>query len=75
MLSSEPDNHSDRGFLDELWEGAQRDGKLHSLRVRLIPPHGMPRWKVSWRRAHRAPRIEPSKSQGGHGFGESGCAA
>jgi VWFA-related protein len=32
-----------------------RDGKLHSLRVQLIAPHGMPQLKVSWRRSYRAP--------------------
>jgi hypothetical protein len=32
-----------------------RDGKYHSLRVQLIPPHGMPPLKASWRRGYRAP--------------------
>jgi VWFA-related protein len=32
-----------------------RDGKTHSLRVQLIPPHGMPQLKASWRRTYRAP--------------------
>jgi len=32
-----------------------RDGKIHSLRVQLIPPHGMPPLKASWRRSYRAP--------------------
>jgi len=32
-----------------------RDGKVHSIRVQLIPPHGMPPIKASWRRAYRAP--------------------
>jgi Ca-activated chloride channel homolog len=35
--------------------GIPRDGKTHSLRVQLIPPHGMPPLKASWRRAYRAP--------------------
>jgi len=35
--------------------GLPRDGKVHSLRVQLIPPHGMPPLKVSWRRNYRAP--------------------
>ena len=33
----------------------QRDGKVHSLRVQLITPHGMPPLKASWRRSYRAP--------------------
>jgi VWFA-related protein len=32
-----------------------RDGKFHNLRVQLIPPHGMPPLKASWRRGYRAP--------------------
>jgi VWFA-related protein len=32
-----------------------RDGKLHSLRVQLIAPHGMPALKASWRRSYLAP--------------------
>jgi len=32
-----------------------RDGKYHSLRVQLIPPHGMPPLKATWRRGYRAP--------------------
>ena len=35
--------------------GIPRDGKTHSLRVQLIPPHGMPVLKASWRRTYRAP--------------------
>lgn len=35
--------------------GIERDGKVHSLRVRLITPHGMPPLKTSWRRSYRAP--------------------
>jgi Ca-activated chloride channel family protein len=35
--------------------GIPRDGKVHSVRVQLIPPHGMPPLKASWRRAYRAP--------------------
>ena len=31
------------------------DGKTHSLRVQLIPPHGMPPLKASWRHAYVAP--------------------
>jgi VWFA-related protein len=31
------------------------DGKVHSLRVQLITPHGMPALKASWRRSYRAP--------------------
>ncbi len=36
-------------------DGIPRDGKVHSVRVQLIPPHGMPPLKASWRRAYRAP--------------------
>jgi len=32
-----------------------RDGKTHSLRVQLIPPHGMPPLKASWRHSYVAP--------------------
>jgi Ca-activated chloride channel family protein len=32
-----------------------RDGKVHSLRVQLITPHGMPPLKASWRRSYHAP--------------------
>jgi hypothetical protein len=32
-----------------------RDGKVHTLRVQLISPHGVPPLKASWRRAYRAP--------------------
>jgi Ca-activated chloride channel family protein len=32
-----------------------RDGKTHNLRVELIPPHGMPPLKVSWRHSYHAP--------------------
>jgi len=32
-----------------------RDGKYHRLQVQLIPPHGMPPLKASWRQAYRAP--------------------
>ena len=32
-----------------------RDGKTHALRVQLIPPHGMPQLKLSWRRSYIAP--------------------
>ncbi len=35
--------------------GIQRDGKVHSLRIQLITPHGMPPLNASWRRAYRAP--------------------
>ena len=35
--------------------GIPRDGKTHNLRVQLIPPHGMPQLKSSWRRTYRAP--------------------
>jgi VWFA-related protein len=35
--------------------GIQHDGKVHSLRVQLITPHGMPPLKTSWRRSYRAP--------------------
>jgi Ca-activated chloride channel homolog len=35
--------------------GIPRDGKLHTLRVQLIPPHGMPPLKLSWRRNYLAP--------------------
>jgi VWFA-related protein len=35
--------------------GIPRDGKVHNLRVQLIPPHGMPPLKASWRRSYRAP--------------------
>jgi VWFA-related protein len=35
--------------------GIPRDGKVHNLRVQLIPPHGMPPLKASWRRAYKAP--------------------
>jgi len=35
--------------------GIQHDGKVHSLRVQLITPHGMPPLKASWRRSYRAP--------------------
>lgn len=31
------------------------DGKFHALRVELIPPHGMPPLKASWRHTYRAP--------------------
>jgi len=31
------------------------DGKVHTIRVQLIPPHGMPPLKASWRRNYRAP--------------------
>lgn len=31
------------------------DGKLHSLRVQLVTPHGMLPLKASWRRSYRAP--------------------
>lgn len=33
----------------------QHDGKVHSLRVELNTPHGMPSLKASWRRSYRAP--------------------
>jgi len=36
-------------------DGIPRDGKLHNLRVQLIPPHGMPPLKASWRHTYRAP--------------------
>jgi Ca-activated chloride channel family protein len=35
--------------------GVPHDGKVHSLRVQLITPHGMPALKASWRRSYRAP--------------------
>jgi VWFA-related protein len=35
--------------------GIPRDGKYHRLRVQLVPPHGMPPLKASWRRGYRAP--------------------
>jgi Ca-activated chloride channel family protein len=31
------------------------DGKVHSLRVQLITPHGIPPLQASWRRSYRAP--------------------
>ncbi len=33
----------------------QHDGKVHSLRVVLNTPHGMPALKASWRRSYHAP--------------------
>jgi Ca-activated chloride channel family protein len=35
--------------------GIQRDGKVHSLRVELVTPHGMPPLQASWRRSYYAP--------------------
>jgi VWFA-related protein len=35
--------------------GIPRDGKIHNLRVQLVPPRGMPSLKASWRRSYREP--------------------
>ena len=35
--------------------GIPHDGKTHSLRVQLVPPHGMPPLAASWRHAYIAP--------------------
>jgi Ca-activated chloride channel family protein len=35
--------------------GIPRDGKVHNLRVQLIPPRGMPSRRASWRRSYREP--------------------
>lgn len=35
--------------------GVPRDGRLHSLRVQIVPPRGMPPLKASWRRSYREP--------------------
>jgi Ca-activated chloride channel homolog len=32
-----------------------RDGKIHNLRVQLVPPRGMPSLSASWRRSYREP--------------------
>ncbi len=42
--------------------GTPRDGKVHSLRVQLITPHGMPPLKTSWRRSYRS-NLEPLSSR------------
>ena len=33
-----------------------RDGKYHRLRVEVIPPHGLPPLRASWRQGDRAPK-------------------
>jgi hypothetical protein len=33
----------------------QRDGKYHALQIKLVPPHGMPPLKATWRRGYYAP--------------------